>query len=165
MFPRALHYFLFHSATLVRHFAQSFLETHRNHSWGSIACPVMSDDVSQILLLFQMASCLPSCASLSSCLQCCLGGVPRGSAVVGGGFCILPCCRHGGDVGFPFETRFSQPFQEMSQLLPAAIAQVSGELFSLACFSTMPGGMLSGVLEGHRGSQVTTPFSCSATPG
>ena len=53
IFPRALHYFLFHSATLVRHFAQSFLETHRNHSWGSIAFPVMSDDVSQILLLFQ----------------------------------------------------------------------------------------------------------------
>ena len=94
-----------------------------------------------------------------------MGGVPRGSVVVGGGFCILPCCRHGGDVGFPFETRFSQPFQEMSQLLPAAIAQVSGELLSLACFSTMSGGMLSGVLEGHRGSQVTTPFSCSATPG
>ena len=52
MFPRALHYFLFHSATLVRHFAQSFLETHRNHSWGSIAFPVMLDDVSLILLLF-----------------------------------------------------------------------------------------------------------------
>ena len=94
----------------------------------------MSDDVSQILLFFQMASCLPSCASLSSCLQCCLGGVPRGSAVVGGGFCILPCCRHGGDVGFPFKTRFSQPFQEMSQLLPAALAQVSGKLLPLTCF-------------------------------
>ena len=53
----------------------------------------------------------------------------------------------------------------MSQLLPAAIAHISGELLSLACFSTMPGGMVSGVLEGHRGSQVTTPFSCSATPG
>ena len=50
-------------------------------------------------------------------------------------------------------------------MLPAAIAHISGELLSLACFSTMPGGMISGVLEGHRGSQVTTPFSCSATPG
>ena len=50
-------------------------------------------------------------------------------------------------------------------MLPAAIAHISGELLSLACFSTMPGGMVSGVLEGHRGSQVTTPFSCSATPG
>ena len=50
-------------------------------------------------------------------------------------------------------------------MLPAAIAHISGELLSLACFSTMPGGMVTGVLEGHRGSQVTTPFSCSATPG
>ena len=100
-------------------------------------------------------------------MQCCIGCLPRGSAVGAGGFCILPCSRHGGDVGFFFfKTRFSQPFQDMSELLPATLAQISGKLLSLTFgLSTLSGGMLSGVLEGHRGSQVTTPFTCSATPG